>query len=153
MSFPQVAQQSSPKLGCFVAPIWGVNCVTNVEIWFFPSENLIWFDLKITKRNLHSNNWCEMFQNFWKVAQWIKTWETCLQRLCNEWKNRGKGYQGYTNEWRIRDEKLRRKVAKWMKNYTMIEKLNNLIVQWIKRVRTKDENLIWGGTFIHCATF
>jgi len=24
-----------------------------------------------------------------------------------------------------RDEKLRRKVAKWMKNYTMIEKLNN----------------------------
>jgi len=26
----------------------------------------------------------------------MKTWETCFQRLHNEWKIRGKSYKGYT---------------------------------------------------------
>jgi hypothetical protein len=40
-----------------------------------------------------------------------------------------------------------------MKNYTMIQKVEQFDCTMNKRVRTKDENLIWDGTFIHCATF
>jgi hypothetical protein len=43
---------------------------------------------------------------------------------------------------KIRDEKLRRKVVKWMKNYTMIQKVEQFDCTMNKRVRTKDENLI-----------
>jgi hypothetical protein len=38
-----------------------------------------------------------------------------------------------------RDEKLREKVAKWMKNYTMIEKLKQFDCTMNKRLGTKDE--------------
>jgi hypothetical protein len=88
-------------------------------------------------------------------------------RLHNEWKLEKLVYKGYAMNEKIGEKGT--KVTQMneelgMKNWgemlphgwkitQWFKKLNNLIVQWIKRVRTKDENLIWGGTFIHCATF